>query len=231
MLAGFRDPTKDPLPGMVLKGIRRTHGVVQRRALPLDPRRLRQAWNIFSSLRSTRDKALVLLGFSTAFRRSELVGLDIDDLCWSERGLTIRLRNSKTDQERASRLVAVPWAGAGPCAALAVMHWIEASKIKQGGLFRSINAQGTLGERLSAQSVNGIVKTLVSLEGMPVDRISAHSLRAGFVTAAVDAGVDLASIQKQTGHASLDALARYIRGVDPFVQNANAKIGSSGHFN
>lgn len=221
---GFRDPTKDPLLGMVLKGIRRRHGVAQRRALPLDPRRLRQAWVRSEGLRGTRDRALVLLGFAAAFRRSELVSLNVEDLAWSERGLAVRLRKSKTDQEQASRIVAVPWAGETPCAARCVKEWLAAAGITQGALFRSIDGQGRLGARLHPQSVNLIVKGLARCELLPSERVSGHSLRAGFVTAAVEAGADLVSIQKQTGHASLDTLAKYVRSADLFSGNANDRL-------
>ena len=63
-LGGYPDPTRNPLVGRVLKGIRRTHGIAQRRALPLDPRKLQQAWSQSDSLRGRRDRALVLLGFA-----------------------------------------------------------------------------------------------------------------------------------------------------------------------
>lgn len=223
-VAGFRDPTKDPLLGLVLKGIRRRHGVAQCRALPLDPRRLRQAWSPSEGLRGTRDRALVLLGFAAAFRRSELVSLNVEDLTWSDRGLAIRVRKSKTDQEQASRIVGVPWAGQTPCPARCVQEWLAAAEITQGALFRSIDGQGRLGARLHPQSVNLIVKGLARCELLPWERVSGHSLRAGFVTAAVEAGVGLASIQRQTGHASLDTLAKYVRSVDPFSGNAHERL-------
>jgi integrase len=223
-VAGFRDPTKDPLLGMVLKGIRRRHGVAQRRALPLDPRRLRQVWSRSEGLRGKRDRALVLLGFAAAFRRSELVSLNVEDLGWSDRGLAVHLRKSKTDQEQASRIVAVPWAGHTPCPARSVQEWLSATGITQGALFRSIDGQERLGARLHPQSVNLILKGLARYELLPWKRVSGHSLRAGFVTAAVEAGAGLASIQRQTGHVSLDTLAKYVRGVDPFSGNANDRL-------
>jgi len=222
-VAGFRDPTKSPLVSRVLKGIRRTHGVAQRRALPLDPRNWRQAWPGSDGLREKRDKALILLGFAGAFRRSELVGLDVEDLSWSERGLVVRLRKSKTDQECASRIVGVPWTGER-CAAWAVKAWLTASGIRQGAVFPIIDRQGRLGNRLHPQSVNLIVKALARREGLPADAMSGHSLRAGFVTAAVDAGIGVASIQRQTGHASLDMLARYVRSTHPFAGVAACKL-------
>lgn len=220
-IAGYPDPTRNPLLGMVLKGIRRTHGAAQLRALPLDPRGLMQSWSRSDGLRGKRDRALVLLGFAGAFRRSELVSLDVGDLSWSDRGLTIRLRKSKTDQEQASRFLAVPWSEGMSCAAQSVKEWLAASGIGEGALFRSIDRKGRLGTRLNPQSVNLIVKVLARREGLPADLMSGHSLRAGFVTAAVEAGATLASIQRQTGHASLDMLAKYIREVDLFVGNAN----------
>ncbi len=222
-VAGYPDPTRNPLVGMVLKGIRRTHGVAQRRALPLDPRTMRLAWSRSDDLRGKRDRALVLLGFYGAFRRSELVSLDVQSLSWSERGLTLRLEKSKTDQVQASRLVAVPWARDMPCACRAVKEWLAASEIAAGALFRSIERPGRLGDRLNPQSVNSIVKRLARLEGLPVNSVSGHSLRAGFVTAAVEAGTSLALIQRRTGHASLDTLAKYIRAIDPF--GGSAKYG------
>lgn len=220
-IAGYLNPTNDPLVGMVLKGIRRKHGVAQQRALSLDPRKLHQACARSDGLRGKRDRALVLLGFAGAFRRSELVGLDVEDLSWSDRGLTIRLRKSKTDQAQASRLVAVPWTEEMSCAVHAAKEWLAASEIGQGALFRSIDRSGRLGRRLHPQSVNLIIKGLARQEGLPSDSMSGHSLRAGFVTAAVEGRADLVSIQRQTGHASLDTLAKYIREVDMFQANAN----------
>ena len=225
VLAGFPDPTKDPLIGMVLKGIRRTHGVAQRRAQPIDPREWGRAWLASEGLRGKRDKALVMLGFSTALRRSELTSLNVEDLSWSDRGLSVRLRKSKTDQEGTSRVVAVPWAGEAYCAAQSTKEWMAASGVMQGALFRSIDRHGRLLGRLHPQSVNLIVKALAKHEGLSAELTSGHSLRAGFVTEAAKVGADLASIQRQTGHTSLAMLARYIRDMDPFSGNANSKLG------
>lgn len=223
--AGFQDPTKNPLVRMVLKGVRRKHGVAQRCAQPIDPRKWVRAWIASGGLRGARDKAVVLLGFSAAFRRSELVGLNVEDLSWSSHGLSVCLRKAKTDQEGKSRIIAVPWLEEEHCAARTVKEWMAAGKIEQGALFRSIDRQGRLGARLHAQSVNLIVKKLAKVEGLSADLVSGHSLRAGFVTEAARAGADLNSIRRQTGHASLDMLARYMRDVTPFFGNANNCLG------
>ncbi len=223
--AGFQDPTKNPLVRMVLRGVRRKHGVAQRCAQPIDPRKWVRAWTASGGLRGARDKAVVLLGFSAAFRRSELVGLNAEDLSWSSHGLSVRLRKAKTDQEGKSRTIAVPWVDEEYCAARAVKEWIAAGKIEKGALFRSIDRQGRLGARLHAQSVNLIVKRLAEVEGLSADMVSGHSLRAGFVTEAAKAGADLTSIRRQTGHASLDMLARYMRDMTQFFGNANSWLG------
>lgn len=219
--AGFQDPTKQHLVRMVLKGVRRTHSVAQRGAQPIDPRKWGRAWAGAGGVREARDKALVLLGFSAAFRRSELVSLDVGDLSWSSGGLSLRLRKSKTDQEGRSRAVAVPRVDRGFCAVRAVEEWLTVGKIESGALFRSVDRNGRVGPRLHAQSVSLIVKKLAAAEGLSDGTVSGHSLRAGFVTEAAKAGADLVSIRRQTGHASLDMLSRYIRSIDPFVWNAH----------
>jgi len=223
--AGFQDPTRNPLVRMVLKGIRRRHGVAQRCAQSIDPRKWRRAWAASGGLRGARDKAVVLLGFSAALRRSELVGLNAEDLSWSSHGLSVRLRKAKTDQEGRSRSIAVPWVAEEYCAARTVKKWMAAGKIEQGALFRSIDRQGRLGARLHAQSVNLIVKRLAKVEGLSADLVSGHSLRAGFVTEAARAGAELDSIRRQTGHASLDMLARYMRDLNPFFGSSNNCLG------
>jgi site-specific recombinase XerC len=56
-----------------------------------------------------RDRALILLGFAGAFRRSELVGLDLEDCAFGKDGLTVTLRRSKTDQQGVGRKIGIPY--------------------------------------------------------------------------------------------------------------------------
>ena len=228
VLAGHPDPTKAILVRKLLRGVQRVHGMRQRQAYPISMDEIQQMLPVDPSLTTLRDRALLMLGFSAALRRSELVGLDVGDLAFVPAGLTVRLRRSKTDQFGKSRLIGVPHGSGEACTVVAVRAWLARSRLQEGPLFRRVLTADRLGARLSDQSVNHILKRYAAGIGLPVERVSGHSLRAGFVTAAVRAGASLVAIQRQTGHASLDMLARYIRDLDPFVCNAHDALLERG---
>jgi integrase len=123
-----------------------------------------EMWSMLAALpadaRGVRDRALLLVGFGGALRRSELVALDVEDIEFSDRGLTLNIRRSKTDQEARGCKVGVPKGRAeSTCAATALKQWIEFAGITSGPIFRNINRHGTVGlSRLTAQSVALIVK-------------------------------------------------------------------------
>lgn len=227
VLAGVPDPTKAALVRKVLRGVQRVHGVRQRQAWPITREDVGRMCDGEDTVQAVRDRALLRLGFAAALRRSELVALDVADLTFVAAGLTVRLRRSKTDPFGKSRLVGVPWGVGASCAVVAVRAWLVRAGIEEGAVFRRVLRSGKVGARLSDQSVNLMIKRHATAIGLPVERISGHSLRAGFVTSAVRAGASLVSIQRQTGHASLDMLARYIRELDPFVGNAHAALSGS----
>ena len=91
-----------------LKGIKRTHGTAPKQKAPVLTEDLRVMLRLLPhSLQGIRDRAILLLGFAGAFRRSELVVLDRDaDLQFQPEGLLVTLRRSKTDQEAQGRHVA-----------------------------------------------------------------------------------------------------------------------------
>ncbi|RYG99060.1 MAG: site-specific integrase [Alphaproteobacteria bacterium] len=220
-LQGYPDPTKGALVKKLLRGVKRVHGVGQRQAQPITYNDVLRMFDGTTSLIQARDRALLMLGFSAAMRRSEIVSLNVEDLSFVEAGLSVRLRRSKTDQFGKTRLIGIPHGRGEACTVHAVRQWLQQSGVKDGPLFRRILKSGRLGARLSDQSVSLIIKHYAARVGLPAERISGHSLRAGFVTSAVRAGASLVSIQRQTGHASLDMLARYIRELDPFMCNAH----------
>src|ERR1035441_5026316 len=127
-----------------LKGIRRTMGTaaVQKAAALTDDIRAMVAVTD-SGLIGARDRAMILLGFAGAFRRSELVGLDVEDCAFSKDGLTVTLRRSKVDQEGVGRKVGIPY-GSNPetCPVRTMQAWIESAAISSGPVFRSINRHG-----------------------------------------------------------------------------------------
>lgn len=218
---GFADPSKHELVRAVLRGIRREHGTAQRRAAPLLRDELLAVLGALPhDLRGTRDRAVLTLGFAGALRRSEIVQLDVADLIVVPEGLRVHLRRSKTDQERAGRVIAVPWGRTMGCPVAAVQAWLQASGIQEGPLFRAVVWGRVSDRRLSAQSVSVIVKASLATLGKAEAEYSGHSLRAGFVTSAAQAGVGFLMIQQQTGHRSVSMLNRYLRASDLFAGNA-----------
>ena len=134
-----------------------------------------------ANMKGLRDRALLLLGFAGAFRRSELVALDCEDIEECETGMRITIRRSKTDQEGAGQTIAIV-RGSIACPVAALKAWREAAGITSGPLFRSIRKGGKVGARLTDQSVADIVKTHAERVGLDPALFAGHSFRAGFLT-------------------------------------------------
>lgn len=218
--------TSHPAIANTLKGVRRTKGTRQARKAPLLVADLRAMVTALpDNLLGARDRAILLLGFSGAFRRSELVALQAEDLTLTHEGYIVLLRRSKTDQESSGLEKAVPH-GSNPatCPVMAIKTWLELSGIKEGPLFRSINRHSQLGGSLSAHAVASIVKRNPTLEGRSAN-FSGHSLRSGLCTSAAAARVPEHIIMAQSGHKSRDMVQRYIRGGLQFKDNAAGSVG------
>lgn len=219
---GLPSPTDDPSVKAVLRGIQRQYGRAQQQAKPILRRHLRKIGRHYTkSFRDVRDKALLLLGFAGAFRRSELVGLNISDLERVDEGFLIQLRSSKTDQERVGRTVAIPKVRSSLCAVTALERWLQKGDIKEGPIFQRLNRAGKPnGTRLDGAYVSLILKARLEAAGICSEDFSAHSLRAGLVTEAALAGIPAWKIRMQTGHKTEAMLSRYIRDADLFTGNA-----------
>ena len=174
-----------------------------------------------------RDRALLLLGFAGAMRRSELVGLDVADVVETADGLVVTIRRSKTDQEGQGRKIGIPYGSKlATCPVRSVRAWKTRAKITEGPLFRQVNRHGKVLEgRLGDRTVALVVKRAVAATGVDAASYAGHSLRAGLATAAAMAGVSERVIQGQTGHKSLPILRRYIREGSLFRENAAAEVG------
>jgi integrase len=179
-----------------------------------------------SGLIGVRDRAMILLGFAGAFRRSELVGLNIEDCEFGKDGLTITLRRSKTDQDGEGRKIGIPY-GSNPetCPVRTVQGWMEQATITIGPLFRSITRHGRLRPgRLSGIDVARVVKKLAVRAGLDAAKYAGHSLRTGHATTAAIAGASERSIMNQTGHRSVQMVRRYIRDGSLFRDNSAGKF-------
>lgn len=227
-IEGLPVPSEDPRLRAVWAGIRRVHGTAPEKASPLTVDLLRRTIDALPlGLGGTRDRALLLVGFAGALRRSEIVALDVADVTPVAEGLVVNKRRSKTDQEGAGELLGVPY-GSNPstCPVRAVDAWCQQARIADGALFRSVDRHGKVGtDRMAAPAVNRLVQRAVARAGLPPGRYSAHSLRAGLATSAATAGVSERSIMNQTGHRSLTVARGYIRQGSLFLDNAAAQVG------
>lgn len=209
-----------------MRGIRRIKGTAQREAQAL------QRDDLFLVLErmgdrpiDIRDKALLLIGFAAAFRRSELVGLDCDDVEHVRQGIVLHLRRSKTDQDGQGRKIAIPHGRTRWCPVRHLADWIAHAEIEQGPIFRSIDRHGHIApDRLSGEAVATITKKRVEAAGFDPATFSGHSLRAGFATSAVIAGASPFKIKAQTGHRSDTMLGRYVRDGSLFIDNAASRV-------
>ena len=214
---GYESPTRSHLVKTTLRGIKRCHGRPPKQAKPLLVENLAQIVGAMGdSLRDRRDRALLLVGFYGAFRRSELVAVNVTDVELTREALRIELPRSKTDQERRGRLVTIGALGQSICPIEALQGWLNASGIDEGPVFRAVSRTERLSAgALSPEAVNLILKRRAKAVGLEAKGFSGHSLRAGFVTSAALAGSPAWRIKVQTGHRSDDMLGRYIRCVPP----------------
>ena len=126
-LAGLEPPTNSEAVKATLRGIRRTVGSAPARKAPATADKvIAMVAKADTDLKGFRDRALLLLGFAGAFRRSELVALNIADLEFCDGGLRVAIRKSKTDQEGLGTTIAIA-RGAVACPVDAVRIWVKAS--------------------------------------------------------------------------------------------------------
>ena len=227
-IAGYETPTKSSKVRLVMAGIRRAKGTAADAKTPVMIDELkRMIARLPESLLGTRDRALLLIGFTGGFRRSELIGLDRDAVAITRDGLVVTIRFSKSDQDGAGQKVGLPF-GSNPatCPVRSFQDWLDASGIVEGPLFRPITRHGKMGcVRLSTKAVARIVKRYIKGIGLDATHFASHSLRSGLATSAAIAGASEAAIMRQTRHRSLVTVRRYIRDGSLFRENAAAVLG------
>ncbi|WP_438749998.1 site-specific integrase [Pararhizobium sp. O133] len=220
--AGEENPTDNAGMSAILKGIRRTVGTAPRQKAPatVDVIHALMARIATDTLQGKRDRALLLLGFAGAFRRSELVAITVEDLTFSNEGVDVFLPKSKTDQEAKGQSVAV-LNGKALKPADRLQEWLEAAAITSGPIFRRINRGDHLtGEPLTAQTVALIVKRYAEAAGLDFEKLSGHSLRAGFVTSAAENRASISRIMEVTRHRDPRTVETYVRRADRFKDHA-----------
>ncbi len=239
-LAGLPSPTDDVRPRSVMAGIRRELGVRPVQKAPLMTDLVKQLLEKIPSdtVAGLRDRALILLGFSSGRRRSELVGLDVTDLREVPEGYRVLIRRSKTDQEGQGHEIGIPYGQhSETCPVIALKAYLRAAGLESGPLFRPATKNGELREgyraedgfwrewRMSPQTVALVIKHWISQAGLSPDDFAGHSLRAGLATQSAANGAPERAIMAQTGHTDVEMVRRYIRSGQLFDENAADYLG------
>lgn len=213
-LCGHPDPCSTDLVRATLRGIRRVHGTAQRRVEPLLREQLPAVLGAMpDNTKGIRDRALLLVGFAAALRRSELVALQLDDLRQVPEGVELQIRRSKTDQEGRGRAIVIPRTDSALCPVAALQTWLDRVGAKAGPVFRRVDRPDRIGEHgLSSQTVALVVKQRVNAIGLDPACYAGHSLRAGFISSAARLGLSTWRIRQQSGHGSDAVMQRYVRG-------------------
>lgn len=227
--AGFPTPTAESVVRSVLAGIRRVHGSEQTAKTALSPQLLKKlVAKLPDTLRGRRDRALLLVGFAGALRRSELVALNARDVVFEAEGMALTIRRSKTDPHAEGQLVGIPYSEqAETCPVRALQAWLEAARITEGAVFRPIERwSNRIGPRaLEDRRVATLLKTLVQRAGLDPKTFAGHSLRSGLATAAAAGGASERAIMDQTRHRSVKQVRRYIQRGSLFRDNAAKYTG------
>lgn len=224
---GMTDPVRDPLVRKIMEGIRRTHGRPKQKAKALRLEHLAQMVSYLRGLpdspRQRRDIAIVLTGFFGAFRRSELVAIQAEDLTWEPEGLLIHLPRSKTDQQATGLVRALPFGDASCCPASAIKIWMDVASITSGPLFRPINRWDQIQPRqLNPGAINTLLKSLAQACQFDfAPDLSSHSFRRGLSTSAARERIDFELIKKQGGWRNDATVWEYIEEGQQFSDNAS----------
>ncbi|WP_426491245.1 site-specific integrase [Hymenobacter sp. 102] len=223
VLRNLDAPTGEKQFKILLDGISRVHGVRQKQAPAFSLVQLKRLVREIdvTTASGLRDRAILLLGFTGAFRRSELTALNIENLEFSEEGLVIRLERSKTNQLGQHEEKAVFYSPeAKVCPIRSLQAWLRVLERETGPLFVRLRmGQRLTQDRLSDKTINAVVQRYLG------DKYSAHSLRASFVTVAKLAGADDSEIMNQTKHKTSAMIRRYTRIDDVRQHNAAQKLG------
>lgn len=173
-----------------------------------------------------RDRAILLIGFASGLRRSELAGLDVSDIAWQRDGIMVSIDRSKGDQEGRGQFVAVKYGlRERTCPVRALKRWLNATGLTEGPLFRPIHRGRAGDHRISGDAISDAVKSAARRAGLAAGDIAAHSLRAGHTTQALENGADPVAVQRQLRHKKLDTTLEYDRRGAALRTSSSGKLG------
>ena len=227
---GLDSPTDQVVCKKMLRSVTRKLGshTDQKQAMYIDD--LKDIIDLIdtNTLTGKRDKAMLLLGFSGGFRRSEVVTLEVSQLHFRKEHLKVHLKRSKTDQT--GRGLDKPILGhpdSPYCAVKAIKDWLTASQIKSGAIFRRVRRGQKMDlsddKPLSAVSYTHRIKHYCTLIGLDASKYSGHSLRSGFVTSAAIQGKDVLQIADVTKQ-DIRTVQHYMRKAKMFEHHAGEDL-------
>jgi len=224
------DPVQHQTVRQVRRGLARTYGTAPRRqARPLDVAELRQILRHIDRDRPSgvRDTAIILLGYAGALRRSELAGLHLADVEHKTAGLLLTLRRSKTDPDARGHQIGIAHGHRPTTDPVGALNaWLALRGREPGPLFTRVFSSRIHATGLHGETISRMIHTRAQAAGLPAERITAHSLRAGHATTAALAGVPLERIAAQTRHKDLTVLVeRYIRPLEALAQTSSKDLG------
>ena len=223
--------TRHPAIRETLRGIARTHGEPARRSAALTTEEVKRLIATCGpDLAGLRDRALLLLGFAGALRRSELVGLDVEHVSPAPLGLRLLITRSKTDKAgEGAEIGIVHGQAAETCPVAALKIWLAAAAIEAGPLFRKVTRSGSVvTTRLHPDAVRQILRkraAMAGIKGTLLEPVTPHGLRAGFVTTAYRNGVPDEEIMGHTRHRSLTTMRSYVRRAKLGTASPAGKLG------
>jgi len=217
-LSGHYIDTKHPMITENLMGIKRAKGSYQKAKKPILINELKLIIDAIdkdkNEKRRIKNRALILVGFSGGFRRSELVTIMFEDIDFVMEGVKIFIKRSKTDQSGEGMTKGIPYfSNSNYCPVSSLKNWIKKSEIKSGRIFN-----------MSDKSVAIAIKKYTAIAGLDSNKYSGHSLRSGFATSAAELGAEERSIMAMTGHKTTQMVRRYIQEANLFKNNALNKI-------
>jgi len=224
-LKGEGDPAKNALVQKIMKGIARLHGSPKKQALALrmdDLEKISEYLKAQDSLDACQSRAMILLGFFGALRRSELANLKWEQVSFEKEGIVLTLLDTKTDKVGEGQKCIIPVFAPEICPVEALLDWRKASKAWEGAIFRRFSEEGELLKfSMSDWMVNKKVKQIIKAAGiLNPEAYSAHSLRRGFATEAAKMGASMPSIQKHGRWKTTKTVVEYVEAGRQFEDSA-----------
>ena len=219
-LAGLDSPTADKKVKVLLKGIAREKKTRIKQAAAFTLANFKHTIKSIDVTTPTglRNRTLLLLGFTGAFRRSELEALNIEDLAFDEEGLVVSLDKSKTNQLGQAEEKAIFYSPDPQlCPIRSLQAWLRVLDRDTGSVFVSLRKnQQVTSRRMTTKYINLIAQQYLG------PGYTAHSLRASFVTVSKLNGADDSKVMNQTKHKTSAMIRRYTR-LDNVRQHNSAK--------